>query len=209
MLTASTVEREEMLSVKNNSVSKKKSRLPLALLPTSVGLLFISSQWSNTYVGQRQNGLKCEKDWQKGTKRNTYGLRERLTTSSSSEISVETEGLGNRQVSLEGVHGSTRPLLGGEDVTSSDVKTGLSVDVSINRMRDNRQFQDETYVDTTLGRLGNGNLNQEHGLLESGGGEELGGVADSSGGGDNLTTTSVDGIGVKLENSDQYMLKRQ
>lgn len=66
MLTASTVEREEMLSVKNNSVSKKKSRLPLALLPTSVGLLFISSQWSNTYVGQRQNGLKCEKDWQKG-----------------------------------------------------------------------------------------------------------------------------------------------
>lgn len=100
-------------------------------------------------------------------------------------------------------------MLGGEDVTSSDVKTGLSVDVSINRMRDNRQFQDETYVDTTLGRLGNGNLNQEHGLLESGGGEELGGVADSSGGGDNLTTTSVDGIGVKLENSDQYMLKRQ
>lgn len=74
------------------------------------------------------------------TKRNTYGLRERLTTSSSSEIGVETEGLGNRQVSLEGVHGSTRPLLGGEDVTSSDVKTRLSVDVSIDWMRDNRQF---------------------------------------------------------------------
>lgn len=94
-------------------------------------------------------------------------------------------------------------------MTSSDVKTRLSVDVSIDWMRDNRQFYDETYVNTTLGRLRNGNLNQEHGLLEGGGGEELGGVADSSGGGDNLTTTSVDGIGVKLESSDQYMLKRQ
>lgn len=74
------------------------------------------------------------------TRRDTHGLRERLTTSSSSEISVETEGLGNGQVSLECVHGGTRSLLGGEDVTSSDVKTRLSIDVSIDRTRDNRQI---------------------------------------------------------------------
>ena len=108
-----------------------KSRLPLVLLPTSVGVLFISSQWSNTCIKQRQNVKNSKIGQEIKTRRYTHGLRERLTTSSSSEISVETEGLGNRQVSLEGVHGGTRPLLGGEDVTSSDVQTRLLVDVSI------------------------------------------------------------------------------
>lgn len=37
--------------------------------------------------------------------------------------------------------------------------------------------------------------------MEGGSGEELSGVADSSSGGDDLTTTSVNGIGVKLETS--------
>lgn len=132
MLTASTVEREEMVSVKNNSVWTRKKPLTVSLasdlsgvtvhlLPVVEHLRWTASEWFKT----RRRLAETE------TKRNTYGLRERLTTSSSSEISVETEGLGNRQVSLESVHGSTRPLLSGEDVTSSDVKTRLSVDVSI------------------------------------------------------------------------------
>lgn len=65
-----------------------------------------------------------------------------------------------------------------ENVASSDVKTR---------------------VDTTLGRIGTSDLDQEDGLLKSRLGKQLSGVADSSGSGDDLSTSSVDGIGVELE----------
>ena len=56
----------------------------------------------------------------------------------------------------------------------------------------------EARVDTALGGIGASDLDEEHGLLESGRGEELSGVAYSAGSGDDLTTTSVDSIGVEL-----------
>lgn len=55
-----------------------------------------------------------------------------------------------------------------------------------------------THVNTTLGRLGHSNLDQEHGLLESGLSKQLSGVTNTSSSGDDLTTTSVNGIGVEL-----------
>ena len=79
------------------------------------------------------------------------------------------------RLTLHGVHGCTCSLLGRDDLSSSDV---------------------QNLVDTTLGRLWNGNLDQEHGLLESWLGEELSGVTDTSSSWDDLSTTSVNGIGV-------------
>lgn len=104
------------------------------------------------------------------------GLGEGLTTGGGSEIGVETEGFGNGQVCLHGVHGCTNSLFGREDVTSSDV---------------------QTRVDTTLSRFRALDFNQEHGFLQTRGSQELSGETDSSGGGHNLTGTSMDGIGVE------------
>lgn len=104
------------------------------------------------------------------------GLREGLTTGGGSEIGVETEGFGDGQVCLHGVHGRTDSLFGREDVTSSDV---------------------QTRVDTTLSRFRTLDLDQEHGFLETGSGQKLSGKHDSSGGRHDLTGTSMDGIGVE------------
>lgn len=65
------------------------------------------------------------------------------------------------------------------------------------RMRNVSSPDVQTRVNTTLSRVGASNLDQEHGLLESWLGEELSGVTDSSGGRNDLSTTSVDGIGVE------------
>lgn len=80
-------------------------------------------------------------------------------------------------LTLHGVHGCTDTLLGREHVSSSNV---------------------QTRVDTTLSSLWASNLDQEDGFLESRLGQQLGGVTDSSSGRDDLSSSSVDGIGVEL-----------
>lgn len=55
----------------------------------------------------------------------TYSLREGLSTSGGTQVGVETERLGDGEVSLHGVHGGTDTLLGREDVTTTDVQTRL------------------------------------------------------------------------------------
>jgi hypothetical protein len=55
----------------------------------------------------------------------------------------------------------------------------------------------ETHVDTTLSVLRALDLDRVHRLLETRLGEEGGSVADSSADGDELSSTSVDGVGVK------------
>lgn len=67
-------------------------------------------------------------------------------------------------------------MLGREHLSSSDV---------------------ETREDTTLSRLWDSNLDQKHGLLQGRLRQQLGGVTDSSSGRDDLSSSSVDGIGVE------------
>ena len=51
-----------------------------------------------------------------------HAVRERLATSTLAEIRSETEGLGDRQVSLDCEHGCSRALLLAEDLTTTLVE---------------------------------------------------------------------------------------
>jgi hypothetical protein len=104
------------------------------------------------------------------------GLREGLTTGGLAEIGVETEGLGDRQVSLDVEQRGTRTLLLGVDVTTT---------------------AGEDTVDTTHGLLGNLDFDVEDGLLEARFGKQGSGIHDTPSSGDDLTTTAVDGISVQ------------
>ena len=109
------------------------------------------------------------------------GLRESLTGGGLSEIGVESERLVDGEVSLDGNHGSTNTGLLGEDVSTSPV---------------------EARVDTTETRVGALDLDEVDGLLDTGLGKQSGGIADTSAGGDELSTTSVNGIGVESDIED-------
>ena len=104
-------------------------------------------------------------------------LRERLATSGSAKLAVETERLHDRQVGLDREHGRADTLLFAEDLATTPVEDG---------------------VDTANSVLGALDLDEVDGLLESRVGEQAGGVADTTASGDNLSSTTVDGIGVKL-----------
>lgn len=106
-----------------------------------------------------------------------HGLGERLSTGGGTQRGVEAKRLGNGEVRLHGVHRGTGTLLGRKDLSTTNV---------------------HDRVDTALSRVGARNLDQEHGLLETGRGEQLGGVTDTTRGGDDLTTTTVDRVGVQL-----------
>ncbi|KAI6748621.1 hypothetical protein HG530_015394 [Fusarium avenaceum] len=103
-------------------------------------------------------------------------LGESLSGSGLSEISVEAERLENGEVGLDVEERSTRSLLLGEDVTTSSGKDT---------------------VNTTHGVLGDLDLDEVDGLHESGLGEKSGSVQDTAGSGDDLTTTTVNGISVE------------
>lgn len=105
-----------------------------------------------------------------------HGLGEGLSGGGLSEVAVEAERLQNGEVGLDVEQRSTGTLLLAEDVTTSSGKDT---------------------VHTTHGVLGDLNLNQVHGLEEGGLGEQGSGVQDTAGSGDDLTTTTVDGIGVE------------
>jgi len=62
---------------------------------------------------------------------------------------------------------------------------------------DNTSSLGQTVVDTAHGIHGGGDFSQEDGFLESGFSSQLASVEQSSGGGDDLTTSSVDGVGVQ------------
>ncbi len=130
------------------------------------------------------------------------GLRESLSTSGLTESGVETEGLGDGKVCLHGVHGGTDTLLGREDVSTSNVETRLSEGSGIARsaggIHITASLQPSTHVNTTLGGLGHLDLDQEHRLLETWGRQKLGGETDTTHGRHDLTSTSVNGIGVEL-----------
>jgi len=101
---------------------------------------------------------------------------EGLARGGGAEVGVETEGLVDGQVSLDREERSAQTLLLLENVTAT---------------------AGEDTVDTTHGVLGNLDLDKEDGLHEAGVGEEGGGVEHTASGGDDLSTTTVDGVGVK------------
>jgi hypothetical protein len=103
-------------------------------------------------------------------------LRESLSLSETSQVSGETERFSDGQESLDDGHGGTGDLFFFVDDTSSLI---------------------EAVVHTTHSVLGSGNFGDEDGFLESGFSGEQASVEESSGGGENLTSTSVDGIGVE------------
>jgi hypothetical protein len=104
------------------------------------------------------------------------GLREGLTGGGLTKIAVEAEGLQDGEVGLDVEERSTGTLLLGEDVTSP---------------------ASEDTVNTTHGLLGDLDLDEVDGLEESRLGQKGRGKQDTTGSGDNLTATTVNGISVE------------
>jgi len=103
-------------------------------------------------------------------------LREGTAGGGSTESLGETEGLSDGEVRLHVDEGGS-----GNGFLTDDNTTTLG----------------EAVVDSTDGILGALDLDQEDGFLEAGLGGELRSVNGTSSSGDNLTTTSVDSIGVE------------
>jgi hypothetical protein len=104
------------------------------------------------------------------------GLREGLSTGGLAQLAGETEGLVDGEVGLDVEERSTGALLLGVDVTTAAGKDT---------------------VDTTHGLLGNLDLDVEDGLEDAGVGKEGSGIEDTTSSGDDLTTTTVNGISVE------------
>ena len=95
----------------------------------------------------------------------------------TAEVGVEAEGLHDGQVSLDGEHGSSNSLLFGEDLTTTTI---------------------EDTIDTTDCVLGALNFDEVDGLLHTRGSQETGGIGDTAAHWDDLSTTTMNGVGVKL-----------
>lgn len=104
------------------------------------------------------------------------GLWESLSGGVGTEISVETEGLHNWEIGLDGEQRGSWTLLLSEDVTTTAGKDT---------------------VNAAHGGLWNLNLNQEDWLEKTWLSQQSRGEEDTAGSWDDLSTTSVDGIGVK------------
>lgn len=105
------------------------------------------------------------------------GLREGLATSLTSQVGVETERLHDRKVSLDSEHWGSRPLFFCEDLATTTI---------------------EHTVDTTNGVFWALDFDKVDGFLERRFGKQASGVGDTSHNGDDLSTTTVDRVGVKL-----------
>ena len=103
-------------------------------------------------------------------------LREGLATGGRSQMSDKAKGLVDGQVSLDLEHGGAWDL-------------GLFVDVATPLVED--------AVDTADGRLGALDLDLEDGLQESGFRGQHTSVEDTPGGGHDLASTPMDGVGVE------------
>jgi hypothetical protein len=105
-----------------------------------------------------------------------HGLGEGLATGGGAQIGGETERLVDGQVSLDHEQRSSGTLLLGVDVTTTAGKDT---------------------VDTTHSLLGDLDLDVEDGLQKTGVSQHSGGVQDTTGSGDQLTATTVNGISVQ------------
>lgn len=108
-------------------------------------------------------------------------LGESLSTGGLPKLAGETEGLVDGQVGLDVEERSTRALLLGVDVTTAAGKDT---------------------VDTTHGLLGDLDLDVEDGLQDTGVGKHGSSIQDTTSGGDDLTTTTVNSISVQSNIKD-------
>mmetsp|Transcript_37580 Transcript_37580/g.39026 ORF Transcript_37580/g.39026 Transcript_37580/m.39026 type:complete len:220 (+) Transcript_37580:171-830(+) len=106
-----------------------------------------------------------------------HTLREGLSGSLGSKVSSKTERLGDWEISFNIQHGGTRNRLFTENNSSSLV---------------------EALVDSSHHILRSGNIDKEDRLNKSRRSGVLTGKVDSSGSSNDLVSSSVDGIGVKL-----------
>lgn len=114
-----------------------------------------------------------------------HTLGEGLARGGGTEVTVEAERLSDGEVSLDREHGGSGLLLLREDLATTLV---------------------EYRVDTADDGLRALDLDQEDRLLETGLGEQASGVADTTADRDDLSSTTMDSISVKLfEQADQYM----
>ena len=102
-------------------------------------------------------------------------LREGLATSAGAEVSGEAEGFSDGEVGTDVVDGGAGAVFFTDDDTTA---------------------AGEDTVDATHGVFDGLDVDLEDGFDEAGSGGELAGVDDTAGGGDDLTTTTVDGISV-------------
>mmetsp|Transcript_11691 Transcript_11691/g.18344 ORF Transcript_11691/g.18344 Transcript_11691/m.18344 type:complete len:626 (-) Transcript_11691:686-2563(-) len=105
-----------------------------------------------------------------------HALRESLSTSLGTEVGVETEGLGHRQISLHVVKRGSGTLVLLEHVATAPV---------------------QCRVDTSHSGLRTLDLHQEHGLHKAGLRQHFASIHDTTSGGDDLPSASVDGIGME------------
>jgi len=101
-----------------------------------------------------------------------------LSSSACTKIGGKSKRLGNGQMALDVGEGSTVSLDFLDDLSSSLVHDGIDSS------------------DDSLGAL---NLDKEDRLHKAGLSSELSGIEDTSSGGDNLTSSSMDGISVKSD----------
>lgn len=107
-----------------------------------------------------------------------HGLRERLARRSSTELTVEAERLHDGEVRLDGEHGSSGSLLFAEDLSTALVENG---------------------VDTADAVLGTLDLDKVDWLLKTRSCQQASSVADTTAGRNDLTSTTVNCISVKLK----------
>jgi hypothetical protein len=103
------------------------------------------------------------------------GLREGLARGMGAKISVESEGLHDREVGLDSEERCSWTLLLAENVATSSGKNA---------------------VDTTHGTFRYLNLDQEHWLKKTRFSKEGSSVKNTTSSWDKLSTTTMDGIGV-------------
>jgi hypothetical protein len=105
-----------------------------------------------------------------------HRLRERLTTRSLTNIRRKSKRFVDREVRFNGIERGSGTLFLRENMTTSTIKDR---------------------VDTTHGGVGTENLDEEDRFLESWHGEKFRGVENTTTCGDDLSSSTVDGVGME------------
>lgn len=127
-----------------------------------------------------------------------HTLGEGLAGSLRTKVSVETERLHDRQVRFHGEHGSSNPLLFAEHLTTTLIETTVDTTNSVFGALDfDCSFRSQLVIFTRChNRL---ILTKVYGLLETGFREKTCSIADATASRDDLSTSAMDGISVKLQ----------
>ena len=131
-----------------------------------------------------------------------HALGEGLATGGRAQLAVEAEGLHDGQVRLHGEHGRADTLLLREDLSTTLVQHGVDTTDGVLRALD---------LDCTQGNQSRSGNTQRcphtevDGLLKTWRREQASGVGDTTARGDDLSSTTMDGVRVELTGErDKY-----